>query len=62
MIKRAKDVTYTNILVTDEGLMEVKAVDTDMEITEIKGAWGAKHTFGAYDMVETLNDFDSLDA
>jgi hypothetical protein len=64
MIKRAKDVTHTNVLMTEGGLMPVKEVITDMdaEVTEIRGEGGAWVICHPYSMVETLNDFDSLDS
>jgi hypothetical protein len=58
MIKRAKDVTYTNILVTTEGLMPVKTVATNMfaGVTEIRGEGGFMVAVDPYSLVETLGD------
>jgi hypothetical protein len=57
MIKRAKDITYGDVVVTPApGLMVVKSVASDMyEMkTTIKNG-DDKVTFGAYDKVETLD-------
>ncbi|WP_327253178.1 hypothetical protein [Streptomyces sp. NBC_01244] len=57
MIKRAKDVTYGDVIVTPTpGLMVAKSVASDMYAmkTTIKNGDDAV-TFGAYDKVETLD-------
>lgn len=56
MIKRAKDVTYTNKLVTERGIMDVKSVSTDTEAeTTLISTDGDTLIFGLYEKVETLD-------
>ncbi|MFD7257811.1 hypothetical protein [Streptomyces sp. NPDC059874] len=61
MLKRAKDVTYTNLLVMEEGLYAVRTVATDMMsgTTRVSGD-GFSIMFRWDEPVETLND--SLDS
>jgi hypothetical protein len=57
MIKRAKDVTYGETLVTESGLMPVKCVASNMYTMETVIRNGDdRFTFGAYEPVETLDD------
>ncbi|MGW0530671.1 hypothetical protein [Streptomyces sp. NPDC003032] len=56
MFKRAKDVTYGEIIVTEApGLMVAKCIASNMYTmkTEIKNG-ADRFTFGAYEEVETL--------
>ncbi|MEW2406479.1 hypothetical protein [Streptomyces griseoviridis] len=58
MIKRAKDVTYGDVIVTPApGLMVAKCIASDMYAmkTVIKNGDDVL-TFGAYEPVETLDD------
>jgi hypothetical protein len=57
MEKRAKDVTYGDVIVTDApGLMVAKCIASDMYAmkTTIRNGETVL-TFGAYDVVETLD-------
>lgn len=58
MIKRAKDVTYGDVIVTPApGLMVAKCVASNMyTMTTVIKNGSDKVTFGAYDEVETLDD------
>ncbi|QAX95010.1 hypothetical protein SEA_SEBASTISAURUS_22 [Streptomyces phage Sebastisaurus] len=58
MIKRAKDVTYGETIVTPApGLMVAKSIASDMyTMTTVIRNGDDKVTFGAYDKVETLDD------
>ncbi|MEU8792178.1 hypothetical protein [Streptomyces sp. NPDC048643] len=57
MFKRAKDVTYTDRLVTEAGIMDVRTVATDMiAFTTMIGNADDTLIYGAYEQVETLDD------
>ncbi|MEV6419665.1 hypothetical protein [Streptomyces sp. NPDC051662] len=58
MIKRAKDVTYGDVIVTPApGLMVAKCVASNMYTMETVIRNGEERfTFGAYEPVETLDD------
>jgi len=57
MLKRAKDITLGNVLVTESGLMEVKTVSTDMISGTTMVGWGVNALiFNPYERVETLED------
>jgi hypothetical protein len=57
MIKRAKDVTLGDVLVTEAGLTDVKTVSTDMITGTTMIGWGRDALiFLPHEQVETLND------
>jgi altronate dehydratase len=57
MLKRAKDVTYGETLVTEGGLMPVRTVASDMyALTTMISNGADRFIFGAYEEVETLDD------
>ena len=57
MNKRAKDVTFGEILVTESGLMPVRSVASDMyAMTTLISNGEDKFLFGAWETVETLDD------
>ncbi|MER7688351.1 hypothetical protein [Streptomyces sp. NPDC097610] len=57
MQKRAKDVTFGEILVTESGLMPVRSVASDMyAMTTMIRNGDDKFMFGSHETVETLDD------
>lgn len=57
MIKRAKDVTYGDTVVTETGLMTVECVASDMyAMTTMLRSGTDRLIFGAYEKIETLDD------
>ncbi|MFJ3339996.1 hypothetical protein ACIPT3_02245 [Streptomyces diastaticus] len=57
MLKRAKDLTVGDIVVTETGLLTVRCVASDMyAMTTLVSGKDVRLIFGSYEPVETLED------